>query len=63
MLQLLLVNFHLSFKYDSCLGKGLFENSHESVEVLFCMLGHNADSKSCLTNFDDWVLDSVDMYT
>ena len=63
LLHLFLIDFHLSFENNHSFFVSLFENSHESIQVLFSMLRHNADSESGLANFYHWILDSVDVNT
>lgn len=62
-LHLFLVNLHLPLENLVCLLQGLLEHPHESVQVLLCVLRHQAHSQPGLTYFYHWELDSVDMHS
>ena len=62
-LQLFLINLHLSFENKRSFCQGLLKHSNKSVQMLFSVLRHYANSQSSLTDFNDRVLNAVDMYT
>jgi hypothetical protein len=57
--NLFFVDFHLPFKNLVGFHQGFLENSHERIQLLLRVLGHNTDSQTGLTQFDHWKLNSV----
>lgn len=63
LLHLFLIDFHLSFVDGGGFGEGFLEDSNKGIQMLFSMLRHDADSEPGLSNFHNWILDSINMNT
>jgi hypothetical protein len=53
----------LSFVNGCGFCKCFLENSNKGIEVLLSVLRHDTDSESGLSDFDNWILNSVNMDT